>query len=106
MHQGKTLVYGLLPRLCEAVTAIDWPVGFWLKWNFRLISAVSTYSREILPGPARGSFSVVAASLAALWFILKAALGIELLLSAREHEILATFFAYQCFVFVHFETSL
>ena len=58
-------------------------------------------SGEILPGTAGRVLAGVTAGLAPLGLVLEAALGIELLLTSGEGELVATLFTYQDLVFVH-----
>jgi hypothetical protein len=88
------LPLSLLSCFREAVTAIDWPVGFWLKRDLRLVSTFCANSSEVFPWTTSGSFSIVAARLASLRFVLEATLGVKLLLATCEYELCTTFFAY------------
>lgn len=86
---------------CKAIAAIDGAIGLWLEGDFGFVSATGAGGREKFSGSPGGVFAVVAASFAALWFVLEAALCVERLLSRGEHEICATFFTFERFVFVH-----
>ena len=91
----------LLTHTSEAVAAVDGTIGLGLEGNLSLAAAGCASSSEILTGATSSSLASVTASLAALGLILEPALGVELLLTSGEHELLTTFFAYQSLVFVH-----
>lgn len=79
----------LLTHLGEALAAIDRTVRLGLKGNLGLAAAGSANSGEVLAGTAGSVLASVTAGLAALGFVLEAALSIELLLTSGEHELLA-----------------
>ena len=92
--------------LCrEAIAAIDRTLGFGLEGHFRLLAAVGTGSSKVLTGAAGGRFAAITAGLAALRLILKAALGVEFLLTGGEREILIAFLTLHRSVFVHAPSS-
>jgi len=91
----------LLTHTSKALAAVDRPIGLGLEGNLGLAAAGSAGRSEILAGAAGGLLAGITAGLAALGLVLEAALGIELLLTGGEHELLATFLTYQSLVFVH-----
>ena len=88
----------------KALAAVDRPIGLGLKGNPSLAAAGSAGGSEVLTGATGGILAGVTAGLAALGLVLEAALGVELLLTGSEHELLATFLAYECLVFKHDNT--
>jgi hypothetical protein len=93
-------------HLCEALAAVDGTIRLRLKGHASLTAAGSAGSREILTGTAGRVLAGDTAGLAALGLILEALLGVKLLLTGGEHELLAAFLAHKGLVFEHFESSL
>ena len=93
-------------HLGKALAAVNGTVSLGLEGNLCFLSAGCASRSEELSRTVALLFTLVAAFLAALRLILEASLGIELLLSCCEYEFSSAFFADQCFVFVHFATSL
>ena len=85
---------GLFLHLCKALAAINRTVLTGTEGNLRLFAAVGANGGEHLTVGSLVLLAGVAAGLAALGLIGKTALGIELLLTGGEHELIATFFAY------------
>ena len=86
----------LSAMLVEAVTAINRTVVLRLKGHLSLLAAVSASDLEHLAllTAITAAAALVAAITAACRLILKTLLGIELLLTGGESELLATLFAY------------
>ena len=81
-------------HLSKALAAINRTVLTGTEGNLRLFAAVGANGGEHLTVGSLVLLAGVAAGLAALGLIGKTALGIELLLTGGEHELIATFFAY------------
>ena len=86
----------LSAMLVEAVTAVDRTVILRLEGHLGLLAAVSAGDLEHLAllTAITAATALVAAVAAACRLILKTLLGIELLLTGGESELLATLFAY------------
>ena len=91
----------LLTHLGEAVAAVNGTVRLGLERNLSLTTTGSAHRGKILTGAASSVLAGITAGLAALGLVLEAALGIELLLTSGEGELVATLFSYQDLVFVH-----
>ena len=91
----------LVLHCCEALAAIYRSVACGLERNFSFLTAVSANCCEHFSLLAISIFSLVAASLASLGFILETLFCIELLFTCCEYEIFSAFLALQCLVFVH-----
>ena len=78
----------------EALAAVNRTIGLGLKGNLCLAAAGCAGSGEELTGTAGSSLASVTAALAALGLVLEASLSVELLLTSREHELVAALFAY------------
>jgi len=91
----------LLTHTSEAIAAVHGTIGLGLEGHLGLTAAGSAGRGEVLARTAGSGLAGVTARLAALGLVLEAALGIELLLTGGEHELLATFLTYQSLVFVH-----
>jgi len=100
-HTELQAKLAFLAHAGEAIAAVNGAIGLGLKGNLRLTATSGAGSGKVLAGAARDSLASVAAILAALGLVLEPTLGIELLLTTGEHELLATFFTYQSLVFVH-----
>jgi hypothetical protein len=83
----------VLTHLGKAIAAVHRTVGLGLEGHFGLAAAVGADSGEVLPGTAGSVLASVTAGLAALRLVLEAALGIELLLTGGEHELLTALLA-------------
>lgn len=85
----------------EALAAVNRTIGLGLEGDLRLTAASSASGSEVLTGATSSVLAGIAAGLAALGLVLEATLSVELLLTGSEHELLATFLAYECLVFKH-----
>ncbi len=90
----KPVLSLLLLHLGEAIAAIYRAIRLRLERNTGFAAAGRANSREVLPGAAGSVLAGIAAGFAALGLVLEAALGIELLLTGGEHELLTTLFAH------------
>ena len=86
----------------EAIAAVNRAIGLRLERNTRFAAAGSAGSGVILSRATGSVLAGIAACLAALRLVLEATLCVEFLLTGGENELLATFFADQRLVFVHF----
>ena len=84
----------VLLHLSEALAAVDRTVLARLEGNLASLAAAGADSVKHLALTAGSVLAGITAGLAALGLIGKTALGIELLLTGGEHELIATFFAY------------
>ena len=86
----------------EAVTAVNRTIRLRLERDFRILAALGADHMEHLTLAAvliTTAATLVTAVTAACRLVLKALLCIELLLTGREHEVVAAFLAYECLVF-------
>lgn len=96
---GKILSFFF--HFCKAFAAVYRTVFAWFERNFCFAAAASADSSVHFSFSFFASFASISASFASLWFILEAFFCVELLFASSEYKFSSTFFAYQCFVFVH-----
>jgi len=91
---------------CVAFAAIYGPVLSGTERHLCFFSAGGADGGEQFAFPMSSILPGVTTGLAALRLVDEASLGVEFLLTSREHEFGSTFLADQGLVFVHFTTSL
>ena len=87
---------------CEALAAVNSLAFGRIEGHSRFLTALSADRGEHLADALGGVLSGITAFLASLGLVLEALLRVELLLTGREHEVVAAILAFQRFVLKHF----
>ena len=86
-------ILAVLAHLGEAIAAVNRTIALGLKRHAGLATAGSAGSGEELTGATGGVLASITAGLAALGLVLETALGVELLLTGGENELVTALLA-------------